>query len=263
MRDILRFIPICLLTLVLGACSSGDEGENRQASQPGLPEITSLPEYPATDLPDGLEWITNNDEPVFSSPEAKKGGTYHESLYGFPLTLRLVGPDASGIFGNYLHGFQLFLIDIHPNTQNPIPQLATHWAFDEDGVTVYYKLDPNAKWSDGKPVTADDYMFTQDFMRSEYIVDPFANNQFTNDINEVRKYDDHTISVRYSTPRPQTDLLYYTNIPPTPRHFHKLDDRRWILQEFNQIDDVFVIESIALEISLNRVYQRVEWEETV
>jgi microcin C transport system substrate-binding protein len=210
------------------ACSSGEEGNTEGTVQVGLPEVTSLPEYPITALPDGLEWLTNNEEPVFSSPNAKKGGTFREDLTGFPLTLRMHGPDANGIFANYLHGFRIALIDIHPNTQNPIPQLATHWAFDEDGVTVYYKLDPNAMWSDGKAVTADDYMFTQDFMRSELIIDPFANNQFTNEIKDVRKHDNHTISVTYSTPRPDTDLLYYTNIPPTPRHFHKLDEN-WVI----------------------------------
>ena len=104
----------------------------------------SLADYSVDTLPEGLKWITNNDEPVFASPEARKGGTYRTYMLGFPLTLRSAGPDSNGIFANFIHNFQMGLTGIHPNTFNPIPSLATHWAFDPDGVTVYYKLDPNA-----------------------------------------------------------------------------------------------------------------------
>jgi Uma2 family endonuclease len=45
-------------------------------------------------------------------------------------------------------------------------------------------------------------------------------------------------------------------------HFHKLDDGRWILQEFNQLEDVFTIETIDFDISLQQIYRRVNWEET-
>ncbi len=60
---------------------------------------------------------------------------------------------------------QLRLISFHPNTGNPIPSLATHWAIAPDNQTVYFKLDPRAKWSDGKPVVADDYTFGYEMMR--------------------------------------------------------------------------------------------------
>ncbi len=44
-------------------------------------------------------------------------------------------------------------------------------------------------------------------------------------------------------------------------YFHKLDDGRWILQEFNQLEDTLPIESINYEIPLNRIYQKVDWEQ--
>lgn len=44
-------------------------------------------------------------------------------------------------------------------------------------------------------------------------------------------------------------------------HFHKLEDGRWILQEFNNIDDILSVESLNFEISLRQIYQKVDWEE--
>jgi microcin C transport system substrate-binding protein len=224
---------LCAVIVVMAAtsgCSQKEEAEStKQETQPEAAAVSveDLPEYPVHELPEGLEWITNNDEPIFSSPQAKKGGTLRAYLMGFPLTLRSAGPDSSGIFANYIHNFQMGLTSIHPNTLNPIPSLATHWAFDEDGVTVYYKLDPNARWSDGRPVTADDYLFSLEFGRSKFIVSPVMNDHYTRQILAVKKYDDHTISITGANKRPKNDLLYYYGMGPTPRHFHKLDEN-WV-----------------------------------
>ncbi len=231
----LKFLIIFIFLSVLSACSSENNNSSSQDTSADTNIVLDLPEYPVSPLPDGLIWETNNEDPVFSSPHAKKGGVYRDSLQGFPLTIRSAGPDANGIFANYIRSYQMGLTNIHPNTNNPMPELATHWAFADDGVTVFYKLDPNATWSDGMPVTANDFIFTRDFMRSEYIIDPFANNWFTNEITDVQKHGEDIISVKYVTPRPENDLLYYTNVIPVARHFHKLDenwvtDYNWLIE---------------------------------
>ncbi len=231
----LKFLIIFIFLSVLSACSSENNNSSSQDTSADTNIVLDLPEYPISPLPEGLIWETNNEDPVFSSPHAKKGGDYRDSLQGFPLTVRSAGPDANGIFANYIRSYQMGLTNIHPNTNNPMPELATHWAFADDGVTVFYKLDPNATWSDGMPVTANDFIFTRDFMRSEYIIDPFANNWFTNEITDVQKHGEDIISVKYVTPRPENDLLYYTNVIPVARHFHKLDenwvtDYNWLIE---------------------------------
>lgn len=43
-------------------------------------------------------------------------------------------------------------------------------------------------------------------------------------------------------------------------YFHKLEDGRWLLTEFNNLEGVLMLESVGVEIPLSRVYQRVEWE---
>ncbi|MEO1670859.1 MAG: ABC transporter substrate-binding protein [Cyanobacteria bacterium J06631_2] len=50
-------------------------------------------------------------------------------------------------------------------TQNPItgelkPALAESWSISDDDLEIVYTLKPNLKWSDGKPLTVDDVVFT-------------------------------------------------------------------------------------------------------
>lgn len=179
------------------------------------------------ELPTNLEWQTNDSDPTYADPNAKRGGRFRTFTTGFPLTLRLNGPDANSAFAGYLRANDMSLVGIHPNTLNPIPELATHWAFDPDGKTVYFKLDTDARWSDGVPVTADDYLFTIEFMRSPHIVDPWSNNYYSEVITEVVKYDDHTIAVTAADAKPNYEQMFQIAISPKPRHFHKLDEN-WV-----------------------------------
>lgn len=220
MRLSMKSIAKLIVPLVLlSACGEGPDEDLLNAPL----RIVDIPEYPTVALPGGLVWETNEDDPLFASSEAIRGGTLRVWILSFPLTLRLVGPDSNGAFAGYMRSGHLGLVDFHPNTLNPTPSLATHWAFDPDGKTVYYRLNPNARWSDGVPVTADDFVFTRDFMRSMHIVAPWYNNHFTSYITDVRKHDAHTISVVGATAKPRDELLAEYGIRPTPRHFHRLD----------------------------------------
>ncbi len=176
----------------------------------------------ARELPKDITWVTNDSDPLFASPEAKKGGTLHSSIMSFPLTFRVVGPDSNNSFRSAILDNQFGLIGIHPNTLNIIPELATHWAFGKDKKTMFFKLNKKARWSDGKPVRADDFAYTLEFMRSKHIIAPWYNDYYTKEIDKVVVYDDYTLAV-VST-KAQPDLYLKIGINPTPRHFYgKLD----------------------------------------
>lgn len=178
-------------------------------------------------LPKNLKWLTNDKDPVFASPEAKRGGTFRTFMDSFPITLRNVGPDANGSFRSMLDGNRFSLTDLHPNTLNPLPSLATHWAYGADNKSIYYKLNKDAKWSDGKPVTADDYVFALEFMRSKDIVDPWYNNYFTEYYDRIVKYDDYTIGILGKKKYSKKEIHQYYNLEPYPRHFYKMD-KDWV-----------------------------------
>ncbi|HDZ9177765.1 extracellular solute-binding protein [Vibrio cholerae] len=192
----------------------------------------------AASLPSNLQWQTNWDEPVFASAEAKRGGTYRTHLLSFPQTLRSVGPDSnSGLRGYFLDDVPA-LVAKHPDTLQWIPQLANEWAFAGDNKTVYFKLNAQAKWSDGEPVTADDFVFMLKFYRSPDIVAPWYNEYYTTVIDDVIKIDEHTFAAVSKVEKNQEDLLYTLgSLVPRPEHFYanpKKDENK------DGIDDDFV-----------------------
>ncbi|MDM8516692.1 extracellular solute-binding protein [Desulfobacterales bacterium HSG16] len=170
-------------------------------------------------LPDNIKWLTNDTDPVYASENAQKGGTLRLSLLSFPMTFRTVGPDSNSSFRGYILNNQLSLTDIHPNTLNVIPGLATHWAFGDDKKTMYFKLNKNAQWSDGKDITASDFAYTLEFMRSKHIIAPWYNDYYTKEIEKVIIYDEDTLAVVSTKAVP--DLHLKLSIQPTPSHFYK------------------------------------------
>jgi microcin C transport system substrate-binding protein len=227
---------IAALALSLWGCGGGGETSAPSATsaanddvveQAATRYVDELPTYESKPLPEGLVWETNLDDPTFASPEAKRGGEFRTSMLSFPLTMRTIGPDSNDGFRAYLLQGNVGLVNQHPNTLRFIPALATEWAFDPDGKTVYYRLDRNARWSDGVPVTADDFLFTRDFMRSKDIVAPWYNNYYTNIVVDVVKHDDYTISIVGATPKPREEIMYEYSMAPYPRQFHKLDEH-WV-----------------------------------
>ncbi len=196
-----------------------------------LAATMSMPGFAGAALPDELPpklvWVTNDSDPVFASPDARRGGTFRTSMSSFPLTLRRVGPDSNGAFANYLRFNQLGLVAWHPDTRRPIPSLASSWAFDPNGRTVYYKIDKDARWSDGVPVTAADFLFTRDFMRSKDIVAPFYNDYYTTQIVDMRAYGDRIVGVEGASPKPPDELMYEYSPGAVPQHFHHLD-KDWV-----------------------------------
>ncbi|MEZ4742990.1 MAG: extracellular solute-binding protein [Bdellovibrionota bacterium] len=229
MKLILARTAFLVILAVTSACTRCDSKKENKDAVDDDKEISNKNSelYKIYDLPKNIVWESNDEEPVYASEQAKKGGTFHSFLSSFPLTLRNVGPDSNGSFRSVINDNQLGLVEIHPNTDNVIPELAEEWAYDPDGVTVYYKLNPKARWSDGKPITADDFIFQWEFMRSKHIVAPWYNDHYSKEILSVKKYGDHILSITGHLKKPKNDLHYYYGMSPRPRHFHKLDEN-WV-----------------------------------
>ena len=222
---------ILLLCVYLSGCGNTDQQkEDKQKSDESFvlkKDVLFKKEKSYAVLPDNIKWLTNESDPVFSSEKAQKGGTFHSAITSFPMTFRVVGPDSNGMFRSAITDNQLLLINIHPNTNNIIPELATHWAFGDDKKTMYFKLDKDARWSDGMPVTAWDYVYTLEFMRSEHILAPWYNDYYTKEIEAVIVYDDHTIGIKSTKTVPDLNLII-GDISPTPKHY------------FGKVDETFV-----------------------
>lgn len=182
-------------------------------------------------LPTDLTWESNNTDPVYGDPVAKRGGTFHTFMTSFPLTLRVYGPDSNGGFAGYVRETNLPLLGTHPLTGNPMPLLANEWAFGPDNKTLYFRINPKARWSDGKPVTADDWLFALKMLRSKEINDPWYNNYYSTQITDVTKFDDHTLAITSGSEKSRQDLLDSLPFTPVPSHAIKLT-ANWV-KEYN------------------------------
>lgn len=50
------------------------------------------------------------------------------------------------------------LVGEHPEDLSPVPGMATHWEASADGLTWMFHLRPDAQWSNGDPLTAQDFV---------------------------------------------------------------------------------------------------------
>jgi microcin C transport system substrate-binding protein len=171
-------------------------------------------------LPPDLVWISNNEEPLFSSSDAKFGGTFRTHIASFPQTFRIVGPDSNGAFRGWLLDSRPTSVMRHPITQAWIPDITESWAYGTDNRTVYFRINSSAKWSDGEPITSEDYRFVLTLMRSPDIVAPWYNQFYQEQIEDVIIFDEHTFAVVSAKPRDPDELMMYANLQPRPAHFY-------------------------------------------
>ena len=62
--------------------------------------------------------------------------------------------------GNIIRNLFEGLVVKDPKTADPVPGVALKWTTSKDGKKFTFQLNPNAKWSDGTPVTANDFVYS-------------------------------------------------------------------------------------------------------
>lgn len=127
----------------------------------------------ASDSSEKISWKTNTQFPPEGSPQAVKGGAIRYWVGDFPTTLRFIGKDSNSVTNSLIESmcFERLLM-IHSDTLEFMPNLAINWAISEDRRTFHFRLNPRARWSDGKPVVAADVVATYDLMMDDGLLDP-------------------------------------------------------------------------------------------
>jgi microcin C transport system substrate-binding protein len=173
------------------------------------------------DLPKDLVWHDGSEQKEFADSRAVRGGTLRQFTPSTPPTLRRVGPNANNGFRGELYDNNDFgLLSSHPNTDEPIPALATSWAMSPDGMTAYFRLDPKAQFTDGQPITADDYFYAFYFHRSPWAKADWYADFYTREWGGITKYGAHTIAIKAPRKRPY-QLEQLGELRPLPRNFFK------------------------------------------
>ncbi len=234
MRNPTPFLFAAIIsTLFTAGCGRGD-GNAGASDRDNTAEVEAYyaahPEFfvvktPA-DLPGDLKWESGADLPELGSPERKRGGTWNGRIQDFPRTLRTVGPDSNSGFRTFIHDDILVSFGVlHPDVPGPhqyVPGLAESWAVDLLNKTVYVRIDPAARWSDGESITTDDVFFTFWFFQSPYIQAPWYNNYYGigETYTQVTRYDDHTFSITLKEARPDLPSRVL-GLVPVPSHFYR------------------------------------------
>lgn len=110
------------------------------------------------------------------------------------------------------------LVSNTPDTGEVIPKLAKSFEISKDGKTYTFHLRHGIKWSDGKPLTADDVVFTWE----NIILAGFGNTSTRDSVlidgklPDVKKIDDYT--VKFVTIKPFAPFLRILAAPIAPKH---------------------------------------------
>lgn len=110
------------------------------------------------------------------------------------------------------------LLATDPITGQPSPKLAKEYSISRDGKTYTFKLRHGIQWSDGKPITADDVVFTW----NDIIFAGFGDTSLRDSIYiagqlpTVRKIDNYT--VEFKTPQPYAPFIRVLSASIAPKH---------------------------------------------
>jgi len=105
-----------------------------------------------------------------------------------------------------------FLIQYNTKTLQFAPDFASSWEQSPDGLTWTFHTRPNAKWSDGQPLTADDAAWTFNMM-IKYKNGPTANwGQIFAHVGSITAPDPNTLVITYKKPV----AVVLSNIQQTP-----------------------------------------------
>jgi len=187
-----RKIAMLLLAASLGlagACSPSDTSKESKPAPASAPQSAPVPVSPAASAEVAAEqggpgftgegWQTNTKFNLIGDPRAVKGGVFREHILDFPATFRMAGPDSS-TNTNFLLGDFIYetLLAVDPTSLDYIPSLATHWQISKDKLTFRFRINPDARFSNGEPVTADDVIASWSLITDKTLKDPSRNAQF-------------------------------------------------------------------------------------
>jgi microcin C transport system substrate-binding protein len=172
------------------------------------------------EIPADLVWENGMNQPEIGDPASKKGGVFRRYIPSFPPTIRPFGENANNSFRGDLYDYiDLPMVNLHPETMEMIPGLAKEWATSSDGRTIYFRIDPEARYSDGVQVTARDFLVAVYLRVSDNIVNPYGKQFYRENVAQIAMYDDLTLSVSLPEAKIYAPAIAGA-ITPSPSHFY-------------------------------------------
>ncbi len=125
--------------------------------QPRLKKLNDIHTTLNEKLPEGLCWESAQNHPVPGNPEAVKGGRVRISNAGpYPAHFLKFGGTVQFFHQNLNTATDVPLLQLHPLTKQITAGVASAWA--KSGNTYYLQLNREARYNNGCPVRAADYL---------------------------------------------------------------------------------------------------------
>tara|TARA_B100000214_G_scaffold374378_1_gene356939 strand:- start:173 stop:2086 length:1914 start_codon:yes stop_codon:yes gene_type:complete len=177
-------------------------------------------------------WSEEADGTYFGDPQAVKGGTLNYIHSLFPRTMRIIGQNSSQVLNSRTIASLCYegLLTQHPTTLEFIPSLATHWYISDDKMEFKFRINPDARWWDGMPVTSEDVVATWDLRMDETILSPFEQmtyGKFERPVAESK----YIVSVKAKAVN-WRNFLYFSTMKLHPHHILKDLDGTAFLEEY-------------------------------
>ena len=116
---------------------------------------------------------------------------------------------------------------------NPVPHAAKDWEISDDHLTYTFNLRDDIKFSDGKPLTAEDVEFTYTFIcdpkydgpRASYVADLEGYKEYNEGdakkVSGIEVKDDHTISFKFT--KPLSTNIWNFSFGIMPKHVYEFE----------------------------------------
>lgn len=172
-----------------------------------------------TEVPAGTE--RQDERATEPSSQPRRGGTLSEATSADIVSFHPYKTTDSGSSSAQGLVYASGLTQRDPRTLDIIPDMAERWTISDDKLTYTFTLKDNLKWSDGTPLTAEDFAWT-----FEQAKDPKNNFPYRQNFADIVSYaapDPKTIVVTVREPL-VVALEMVDAVTPLPKHiWEKLD----------------------------------------
>ncbi|MDD9957434.1 MAG: ABC transporter substrate-binding protein [Gammaproteobacteria bacterium] len=156
----------------------------RSAAQLGIATFTQSPFLEEQNLPPVAERLPDNPPVILPLDDI---GTYGGTAY-------IIADDIPMFFSH--EG----LVTIAPDLKTILPNLAESFSYSDDGRELTLRLRAGLKWSDGHPLTAEDFLFTVNELQLNTEFLPVTFRDFVG--VELRALDELTLVFSFENPNP-------------------------------------------------------------
>jgi len=154
---------------------------------------------------------------LVADTNAIKGGRITFARPDFPATFRAYGKDENTAETRLIYGLVYeSMLGVNPLTLDFLPGLATHWKSDTDGQTYYYRINPEARFSDGHRVTSADVLATCKLASDPGILNPYTNS-FMAEFDTPEAVSMYIVKVR-SKQKNWKNMFYFGGLSILPAH---------------------------------------------